>query len=284
MSERLTFKDFSPTNHSVYEIGDGVVPEMAEVFVHDLTSRPNVENLGELIGAIGPAKELQDNIGRVQEVLGTEQDAVGVARNWAERSGLLVPVDRSYMNPEASTSDADKFSVAVITGGVRNWMQRRADRLIDTDRNMVSDALLVAGRREMREAEGPDVEAGMTEVDYMDSVVRGALEQAGLRVEIVRADSIVGDKVMDAAAKEVGKDDTVLVASNAGAWVQNAGQLRRAMTRIYPKADQDGDQLYVVSDSFELGTGQEPTTTHQNPFSALGQIARNAQELRRHQA
>lgn len=283
MSETLAFKEFSPTKHNVYEIGDGVVPEMALAFDCELAEEPTVDGLRSLIGAIGPAKELQQNIEQAQQALGTDEDATTLARGWAERSGLLVPVDRSYMNPETSIGVVNKFSAAVITGGVRNWMRRRAERLISADRNVVSDVLLVAGSREMREAEGPDVEAGMTEADYMDSVVRSLLDQAGLRVELVRVDSMVGDEVMDAAAKEMGRDDSVLVASNAGAWVQNAGQLRRAMTRIYPKADQEGDQLYVVSDSFELGTGQEPITTHQNPFSALGQIARNAQELQRHQ-
>jgi hypothetical protein len=43
------------------------------------------------------------------------------------------------------------------------------------------------------------------------------------------------------------------------------------------------DQLEAVSDSFALGTGAEPTTSHQNQFSAAGQIVRNLQELTRHE-
>lgn len=281
MSEQVTFKSFNPEAHSVYEVGDGVVHEMAQAFDHELAPRPNEENLGQLIGAIGPAKELQDNIDFVQEILGTDQDATGIARSWVERSGLLIPVSRSFMHAER-TPGFDDITGALITGGVRNWMHRRAEHLLEFNGG-TPDTLLVAGNREMREAEGDDVEPGMTEADYMDSVIRDLLETAGVQVELIRVDSSVGDEVMDAAAKGVSRRDRMLVVSNAGAWVQNVGQFRRALRRTYPEADQTGEQVYTVSDGFSLGTGKEPTATHQNPFSALGQVARNTQELTRHQ-
>ncbi len=281
MSEQITFKSFNPEAHSVYEIGTGVVPEMARVFNHELSEEPDVQNLGNLIGTVGQSKELQENIAGVQEKIGTNDDPVTIARGWVERSGLLLPVDRSYMNSETVSGEA-AIDVALVTGGVRNWMQRRAQRLAN-ESGAVSDVLLVAGNREMKPQEGDDVEAGMTEADYFNNVIRGILEDAGVRVELVRVNSSIGDEVMAVAANHIGSKDSVLVASNAGAWVQNAGQARRALQARHDGFDANGENLYVISDTFPLGSGQEPTSSHQNPFSALGQIARNAQELRRHQ-
>ncbi len=282
MAARLTFENFKVDHFSVLDIGGGVVPEMARAFDVELATYPRADQLGELIAAVGPAKELQENIGRIQETLGTDNDAVGIAQDWVERSGLLLPVSRSYMNakPEAGLQN---FDLAVVTGGVRNWMMRRASRLVpELDR--VDEVLLVAGNRAMKTTEGPDVEEGMTEADYMGSVVRGLLADSGVEVELVRVDSGIGDEVMDAAAEHIDASQSVLISSNAGAWVQNAGQLRRAVRSLHRGFDEDGSQLFVVSDSFPLGTGSEPTSTHQNPFTALGQIARNAQELVRHES
>ncbi len=281
MKRQVTFETFNPRTESVYEIGNGVMREMAEAFEYELTATPDVDNLGGLIGAVGPAKELQENIGRVQEELGTDNGAVDIARDWVERSGLLAPVARSYMAPEQGIA-TQNFDLAVISGGVRNWMLRRAERLVP-ELDKVGRVLLVAGNRTMKTTEGPDVEEGMTEADYMDGVVRSLLTEAGVEVEMVRVDSGSGNEVMETAAEHIGSDESVLVASNAGAWVQNAGQLRRAIRKECPRFDETGNRLFVVSDSFPLGTGQEPTATHQNPFTALGQIARGAQELVRHQ-
>lgn len=281
MAERLTFSNYDVYINSVYRIGDGVIKDMAIVFDHELTQEPDVDNLGQLITAVGPAKELQENIGRVQEKLGTDAGASDIARDWVERSGLLLPISRSYISSETD-AELRNFDVAVISGGVRNWMQRRAKRLLP-ETNRVGRALLVAGNRQMKEVEGADVREGMTEADYMDGVVRSLLTDAGVEVEMVRVDSGSGNEVMGAAAERIGSVENVLVASNAGAWVQNAGQLRRAVRNVHPRFDENGNQLFVVSDSFPLGTGEAPTATHQNPFSALGQIVRNAQELVRHQ-
>jgi hypothetical protein len=300
MAEGLTFANYDLRQdgiESIYAVGtgdgtgDGVIEEIAAAFGHELTDTPNVDNLGELIGKVGPAKELQENIGRVQEVLGTDEDAVTIARGWVERSGLLVPVQRSYVRDEAFSERVDW---AIITGGVRNWMARRAFRLVElNDEVGVTEALLLAGNRPMKTTEGPDVEEGMTEADYMAEVILPNLtasgDARGIPTTLITADTGVGDEVMEKGAKEIARhgfadfdleNDRVAVVSNAGAWVQNAGQFRRAIKMaVDPHYDRDGDRLFAVSDDFQLGTGTEPTSTHQNPFSATGQIVRNAQEL-----
>ncbi len=300
MAEGLTFDTYAldrDGQNGIYAIGaqgdgGGVVEEIATAFGHELSERPSVENLGELIGKVGPAKELQENIGRVQEALGTDKDAVAIARGWAERSGLLVPVRRSYVTAETADAPVD---LAVITGDVRNWIHRRAVRLIELDDEVgVRNALLVAGNRPMKTTEGPDVEEGMTEADYMKGVILPNLTAGdrGTPTTMVAAETGVGDGVMMAGVEAILEQDLVdlesgriAVVSNAGAWVQNAGQFRRAVKAAVDMTfDHAGDRLAAVSDGFQLGTGTEPTSTHQNPFSAVGQIARNAQELTRQAA
>lgn len=279
MATQLTFEQFNPNHDSVYEIGNGVVPEMAQAFDHELTERPSVENLGNLISIMAPEKELQKNIAFIQEKL--EATALETSTSWVDRSGLLLPTARWYMNPETSTEPRN-FDVAVITGGVRNWMVRRAERLLP-ELDKVDQVLLVAGNRSMNTTEGPDVEEGMTESDFMGGIIQGLLANAGAEVELVRVDSKIGNEIMEATAEHIKNSDSALISSNAGAWVQNAGQLRRALQNRYESFDEDGSQLFVVSDHFPLGTGIEPTATHQNPYSALGIILRNTQELIRHQ-
>lgn len=301
MAEGLTFANYALDRdgwNSIYAIGadpetqQGVVQEIASAFEYELGDKPSVEKLGELLKQGAPAKELQENIGRIQEALGTDKDAVGIARGWVERSGLLVPVQRSYVTAEATTDPVD---LAVISGGVRNWIQRRAGRLVELNAESgVKHALLVAGNRVMKPGEGPDVEEGMTEADYMESVILPNLTagERGIPTTFVAVDSDVGDEVMQRGVQSITESgladlgtERVAVVSNAGAWVQNTGQFRRAvMSLIDMTYDYEGGRLVAVSDDFKLGTGAEPTSTHQNPFSAAGQIIRNSQELARHAA
>lgn len=289
-----TFETFSPIQpgpYTVYDIGateahpQGVAQEMAAAFGHELTPQPNTDNLGGLISKVGPAKELQANIAGVQEALGTDDDAVTIARGWAERSGLLVPVERLYATAERAEG---AITLAVVTGGVRNWMSRRADRVATlAQARPLEGVLLAAGNRVMKPTEGPDVEEGMTEADYMHDVVAPQLGELGISTEVLRVDSGVGDEVMRAAVAKTSDlvglgAERIAVVSNAGAWVQNGGQYRRAAMEVAQGFDVWNDQFEVISDGFPLGTGIEPTATHQNPFSAAGQIARNLREFTQH--
>ncbi len=283
--EALTFANFNPAEHSVYEIGGDVLPQMAEVFGHTLENDPDVDNLGQLIELIGPAKELQQNIQGVQQRIGANEDAVDLARSWVERSGLLTPVERSFLDPE-DTSRRDDELVGIITGGVRNWMQRRADLALKlTEEGVIfKKIILAAGHREMAQGEGQDVAQRMTEIEYMNLVLANKLHgHASDVVQILAVDSGVGDDVGRRVASSVDEsDDEPLVISNAGVWVQNAGQISRGFRDEYGAPVQK--DVHVVSDQFPLGTGEEPTATHQNPFSALSLIIRNSQEFVRAQS
>lgn len=142
---------------------------MATAFSYGLNDL-SVESLGGLIRVVGPAKLLQENIAGVQAALGTTEDAVSLAKDWVNRSGLLLPVDRSFVNPNVVIGS--ELGTAVITGGVRNWMMRRSLLLesIVLAAGAPARALLVAGNRIMGASEGDDVEGGMKESDYMNQV------------------------------------------------------------------------------------------------------------------
>ncbi len=267
----------------------GVLAEIATAFGHELDKPLTPENLGELIRSVGPAKTLLDNIDLVRQGLGTRKDPVGIATDWVRRSGLLVPVDRYYRFNEEPSLVAD---VALVTGGVRNWMMRRAALLASLPNDRVPrNVILVGGSRVMNVAEGPDVEPGMTEASYLRSIIVPFLKgKKGIDARAFTVESEHGADVMKKAAYEIDQvaglneiNTKVLVVCNAGNWPQNAGQFRRAARKYSGNIFEERSiGLHVISDKFPLGTGKEPAATHQNPFSALGQIVRNFYELAQH--
>ena len=299
-----SFRNFS-VEQNVYDLSNGLIPEMAQAFGHELTDEPDVENLGQLIGAVAPQKELQQNIELVQERLGTDTDALSLVQDWSKRSGLLMPTLRTLetitpISPVVADGETEvrygtsNVDVAIVTGGIRNWMARRAMRLAQFSGNFSIDtAVLIGGSREMKQTEGPEVEEGMTEGDYLEKVISPQLGNLGIKNECIHVDSKVGDEVMREGAKTmldiVESPNSIAVISNAGAWIQNAGQMRRGLIDALG-ASSDGDDevapfgnLLVSSDGVRLGTGVEPTVTHQNPYTFIGNIPRSAQEIVRQQ-
>jgi len=275
-----TFADFDIRKGDINSIGGGVLGEIATAFDYDLSSQPTVDELGGLISVVGPAEELRNNIGLVQDRIGSGLGAVALARSWVERTGLLVPVDREYYSGE--TQVPDHFDLAVVSGGVRNWMERRANvlqRQLDAGKH-IGSIILVGGNRKMKTVEGPGVEEGMTEGDYLQSVIMPRFD--GNEVQVFKPNTANGDQVMAHIAGTVAEARSVLLAANAGNWLQNGGQLIRSIDQNSADTERKR-RLHVVSDEFELGTGTEPAATHQNPFTALGQIVRNYQEIVRHQ-
>lgn len=311
-AETVTFQNIdlygAATPQVIYDIGaekggTGVIQEIAAAFnKYELTPEPDVDNLGGLIGKVGPAKELQQNIGRVQDVLGTDEDAFGIARDWVKRSGLLLPVARGYLDPDEVMTSNQRM--IFMSDGVRNWMQRRADTLVKANFSKPDTVILGAGTRIMSTSEGPDVQEGMTAATYMEKVIKPRIAATGLRTELVVTPSEQGGEVMDAMAfraYELLENDPqyadadmdnlpdMIMVSNAGAWAQNAGQLHRALSRgLYAnhvdfEFDGLADTFFVAAEGIELGkTGKESKETHQNPLTALGIILRGAQEMLRH--
>lgn len=286
-----TFANFEPhtsLRYDIVQIGSkediGVLEEMSVAFGCELRlfPWPHIDDLRKMIETVGPAKTLQDNIEHIQAKLHTKYEAVDIARDWVIRSGLLEPVDRYFGINRLPDATPD---VAIITGGVRNWMQRRAGALASqASVRRAPHVILAGGSRLMGQKEGPDVDVGMREADYLKEIILPQLNENGFdSIEFCRVESDEGEHVMQhAALRAASKVDLrkglVQIVGNAGNWVQNAGQFRMAVRYHlgrYGFDDEDNPQLCVVTDAFPLGTGVEPASTHQNPHSALGQIVRN---------
>jgi hypothetical protein len=132
----------------VYNLANGLIPEMASVFEVDLGDLPTSEALGNLVGAIGNSKALQENLPQVQAVLGSDASGLEIAADWTERSGVQVPLNRSLWTPQIkSPGDADGI---VITGAVANWQDRTA-KLLDEQASTLSGSMVYipVGNREM---------------------------------------------------------------------------------------------------------------------------------------
>jgi hypothetical protein len=275
----VEFNSFEIGEHDITQIsgveGKAILPQLAEIFGADPESGEwTVEELGKLISVIGQAKTLQDNIPAVSEVLpGRSGKELAIA--WVKATGLLQPTFRNFENPDEQLPQ--NFDSAVVTGGVRNWMMRRANVLIaqTVDQTRVGEVVLVAGTRPMASGEGTDVVEGDTEATYMERVIQPLLEEAGLTVRLVTPDTSVGDEIAQVVAGEVAESESVLVVCNAGNWIQNGGQIRRAIGG-------SDNKVFVVSDGFPVAENDEKPAVAQNPLTAIGIIARNLQELQRH--
>jgi len=271
--------------NGVFGLSDDLLKDMAEGFGYEgfqHLEQPTEASLREFVGVAGKAKTLQDNIARTEEQLGVRGNANEMAIGWVKRAGIMVPMDRSFVHPEVSTPK--QLDMALITGGVARWVLRRADRLIALKESGVDigRVVLAAGKRDMGAAEH-DLVAGWpfrgtpTEQNFMRKIVADKLEVAGIAADVLAIDSQKGDEVMAEVVDRTGlTGKRTVVVGNTPNGVQNAGALRAAAREADPTYDLRGNQLYVVTDKFPLAEQGQPPATHQNPLTALGQIARNA--------
>jgi hypothetical protein len=275
------------SERGVAGLAGGLLPEMATVFGQPLSERPDEDELQRLIGTIGPAKTLQDNIAGVQEILGTDADAVTLAADWTERSGVLNPVRRGFVD---TSPLPERLDAIVWGGGVANWIKRRVELTERFDPLSVGRVVLAAGNRQMGEAEHQLVttyarQEGRipTETDFIRKYMTGRLALAGFEVEVVAVDSQNAEEINDEVFAEKPEllDGSILVVGNAPNVVQAAGQIRLAGRRADAGFDADGRQFYMAGDTIPVARKGEGPATHQNPFTALGQIARNALVLER---
>lgn len=264
----------------VYDLSDGLLPEIAQTAGYELAPEPTEANLSGLIAAVGPAKELQANIQTVKDRFGA--DATQKIADWIDRSEIMAPVERPFGK---NTPISGKIDAIVFSGGVANWMLRRTAVTEQIDADKVGSVVLPMGNREMKPVEHALVREFArvegrfpTEAEFGQRYLLGRLAAAGFRAEVVPVDSGNGDQVLDAlwVAKPELSNGTMLVAANAPNAVQAAGQVRLSARRADAAFDKAFDQLYMASDSFPIARHGEKPKTHQNPETALGQLVRNA--------
>lgn len=280
MSDFSTY-ELSP-ELNVYDLANGLLPEVAQAAGFELAPQPEASNLGAFIGKVGPDKELQKNIGVVKEALG--DNATGQIADWIDRSGVLFPVERGFVR---DTDLPGRTDALVWGGGVANWMLRRAALAQRFDPETVGRVYLPLGNRKMKPVEHQLVatyakEHGRlpTEYEFARAYLLGGLMLAGFtpKPKIIPVGSGNGDKVLETlfAREPQLLDGTVTVVANAPNAIQAAGQLRLAARKSDASFDSTGEQLFMASDSIPLARRGEATKTHQNPESALGQLIRNA--------
>jgi hypothetical protein len=255
-----------------------------------LSAVADEENLGQLVGLLGPAKELQQNIKLVEQALG--EGAPDQIADWVEESGIMAPVERGFMTPRtvAEGEGADR-PVLYFGGGVANWQLRRVGVAERFDPAVVSRIVLGFGTREMKPGEHQLVATYAnrhegklpTEAAFAHEFIVPRLSLAGFKVEVPEIDSNNGDTILDALVEQDPSllDEHIIVVANAPNAIQAAGQLRIAARKVDSSFDSTGEQLSVVSDSFPLARHGEAPKTHQNPKTALAQLARNALFLAR---
>jgi hypothetical protein len=290
----------------VYELSGRLIPEMAAAFEFDLPHVPTEEALQKFIGAIGPAKTLQDNIQRVQSILGSDSSALDLAASWVDSSQLLLPVERSFSDPNVGLPEHKSLGTTLFNTGVARWTIRRAQTLLAlrSQGYDLGQTLVFAGNRRMEITEHEEVANLMGILDVQDDPDEGKsriteamfgkhfvvplLSHAGIRVDLVAVNSRDGDEIFTQGIRAnsdiLGGGITVI--GNAPATIQVAGQLRENARKFSKGYNNNGTipSLYMVGDSLPLARTLEQTkspSTHQNPYTALGQIARSALYLHR---
>ena len=279
---------------NVYELADGLVPEIAERVDVKLGNEPNSQALSDLVRELGPNPALRSN-----------PDPANIDRRTAVelayRSHLPGRMSRSLWTPDikpqsnrVSTGDA-KVDAAVLTGATANWQNRAA--------SIVPFGIftyIAAGTRKMdteTEINHPDVqrlkEFGRypTEAEYAASIIIPKLTNSHVHSRF--SQKILMTSYPTESGEELASrffednqhllDKRLLFIRAATGGVQLAVQMRKAARAL--SADFDADklnpQVFIETDSQPIAmTPQEETQPRfQKGSSALRQIAVTAKLL-----
>jgi hypothetical protein len=287
---------------NVYELADGLIPEIAEVFQVELGAEPNQDSLGELVGAVGKSAVLRENVGQVQEVLGTDNDAITIMADWIDRAGTQQALNRSLWTPDVRTPNS--LNAIVLTGGMANWMDRTAhllERRARDPRGQFDLPVVLApvSARVMdsqTEQDSPNVqlfheEEGRypTEAEYMDEFVAPRLFLESYYVEIMPYDTTKGSEI---AARFVADNreyvyferSQIAFARVANAGVQLAVEYRRAIQNQYAAFDRNPvePQTFILTDELPVARNAEQAEKpreYQRGESGLRQLVMTAKMI-----
>lgn len=282
------FNNFYLANLNVYEVADGLIPEIAERLDVKLGDEPNSSALGELVGKIGTNKVLRDNA----EVTAIDRDT---AVDFVERSGVQQEMYRSLWTPEINADDVD---AAVLTGAVANW-QDRGVQIVESNIPVDTPIYIATGSRVMDSAtEQSNTNVKLffekhsrfpSETEYAGRMVVGHLRrEAGYSVfwPPFGYGASAGDQLAaDFFKRNSGLLDKKLAfvrVANAG--VQLAVQMRKAARIQSPTFDTDPmyPQVFVITDDWPLARTdkQDDDPAHyQKAATALRQVALTAKML-----
>lgn len=292
-------RDFSTfeLGNNVYELADGLIPEIAVYLDVQLADEPNSEDLHRLVGKLGKNKVLRDN----NEVTAINLET---AARLLDRSGVQKPLDRSLWTPERGRS-AEEKDLTIITGAIANWQDRTA-KLVKTSIEtgvLGGEVKIVAGNRIMdRPTEKTNTNVQMffdeegrypTETQYALDFV---LPEIGTRIgnggaTLVEYNTDKGDELAANFARDHKKmfdgvnPVPITFARVANAGVQLAVQFRNAIREYAdPTFDEDHDspEVFVFTDSFPIVRTEEEIAdpvNYQSPYSGLRQAVLTAKML-----
>lgn len=286
-NESLDFSNVSLANvqqnpNVVYELGDGVIPKMAQEFGFELDDRANPDNMGKLIGVVGPKATLRDN----KTIL---KDAIPTAAGWVEDSAIMKPVDGGLWTPDIPTPQDASL---VLMGGVPNWIRRSTERAINSPQ---TDVVIAAGGRVMESGSDlansdvkefiADNDRSPTEAEFFDRYHRESLEAAGKSVTLFSSEAAGSADIL---SELFAQHPELLEQKLAAVRVANAArtmalQLRLAAKTAHAGFDgQDAPQMFAISDKIALAKTPEQAANpaeFQSPVTALRQIPVLAKEL-----
>jgi hypothetical protein len=259
-------RDFSNFNlgDNVYELADGLVPEMAEQLGVDIGQEPSSEDLQLLMNQVGPKKELRSN----PEI----ELPIVVKADFVDRSGVQNALDRSLWTPEITIANSGVDGV-VMTGGVANWLDRIGYSVVDDVSQRVegSKVYIPVGNRVMQlatEKTNSNVEIFFddlgrypTETEYVGHFIVPVLEDARYEVIVEPHETQNGDEILSSFFE---RNRELLESKLAMVRVANAGvimaiQMRDAARSLRAEFDTDPEnpQVFVATDSFPIARTEE---------------------------
>lgn len=272
---------------NVYELAGGLIPDMGNWLDIDMGSEPNTESLGQLVGKLGANKVLRNN----EEVQAMTREHMA---DLLEQSGVQNAASRSLWSPEI-TPENRGARIAVITGGVFNWMNRSA--AIVNSMRFIDTVYAVAGTRVMdspTESSQPEVQKlaevigkAPTEYEYMkySLVPKIAIPKRRIIVEGHRTDNgdLLAQRFFENNPNLLGEQLVFARVANAG--VQLAVQMRKAAHKLNPDFDNpanDNPQVYFHTDEFPIARTAEQDANpkqFQKSQTGLRQVALTAKLL-----
>lgn len=287
--------DIAASAGGVYELADGLIPELAGYLGQDgLSPVADEGELRQLIGAVGEFKELQQNIPNIAASMSPQKDRLRLAGDLVLRADVLRRLERNFVVDEPAPRTIDHV---VITGGVGRWMERRGQQLeAVAQQTKIGQVHLMTGERKLKPEEGESAQFVIkkmggdnlaTESDFATVWLHDlSAEKLGLNTKHARVRSQKGSEIFaeGIAENEHILDGTIMVIGNAPSTLMTTAEFSMQAIAHRPYFNSNHDQLFMSGDSYRLARTEaqaESPATHQNPYTGLAQVLRNALLLHR---
>lgn len=249
---------------NVFELADGVVPEMARQVGFDLGDEPGAAELGALIGVLGKDKVMRNNV--------PVNVHPGVMGGLVAAAGTQLPMDRSLWTIEVPVNGGE--AAVVAEGAVAGWQLRTLELLRERAKyGLVPRKLylptgnaLMQGPTDVTNKAVKQFQASHEgqfprQHEFAEEFIVPAAEEAGFDVELLPYETGNGDEIADAFVKdrpELFVPGVQLVfARVANAGVMLACEMRAAARRTPEAANYDGDknspQVKIITDGHPVG-------------------------------